>query len=45
LIEWFSGQCSEMDALTHYHQRRNDVCRPFFDLTVEQGRNLSRLET
>lgn len=41
LIDWFSDKSDEMQALSHFHQRRNEVCRPFFNVTVEQGRNLA----
>lgn len=40
IIEWFSGKCSEAEALSRFHQRRNEVCRPFFDWTIEEVRKL-----
>jgi flavin-dependent dehydrogenase len=40
IIEWLSGKCDETEALGHYHERRNAVCGPFFNMTVEQGRKV-----
>ncbi len=41
IIGWFSGKSSEDEALSGFHQRRNDVCGAFFKMTVEEGREIA----
>ena len=43
LIDWFSGNSPETDALQRYHARRNESCLEIYERTVRLARDLRQL--